>query len=153
MKKSPLSFVVLLAMAVSFSPVFAGDLADDASLSDILTSAKEQNKPVLLEFTGSDWCPPCKMMNKQVFSTEEFQKFSTEKLVFVKVDFPRNIKQTAEVKARNQDLQEKFDVEGYPTVVLLSPEGKVLGQEVGLQPGGAQSFIKWINESVKGSEG
>jgi thiol:disulfide interchange protein len=116
-------------------------------LDQIQVRAAEAKKPILLEFTGSDWCPPCKMMDKQVFSTEAFQKFAGSNLIFVKLDFPQAKPQTDEIKARNEALAKKFNVEGFPTVVLLSPEGKELAREVGYMGGGAEGFISWVKKA------
>lgn len=83
--------------------------------------AKEQDKAVMLEFTGSDWCPPCIMMAKKVFSKEEFVKKASEKYILVHLDFPKGDKELAE---KNKPYAEEYEIEGYPTVILLDSEGK-----------------------------
>lgn len=83
--------------------------------------AKEQNKAVMLEFTGSDWCPPCQMMSKNVFSKEKFFKAASEKFVLVHLDFPKG---DPELKEKNMPYAEEYKIEGYPTVILLDSEGK-----------------------------
>jgi thiol:disulfide interchange protein len=85
-----------------------------------LALAKKENRAVMLEFTGSDWCPPCIMMGKKVFSKEEFVKAASKKYVLVHLDFPKGDKELAE---KNQPLMEKYKVEGFPTVVLLNSDG------------------------------
>ncbi len=119
------------------------------SLEEILKTAEADKKPVVLEFTGSDWCPPCKMMEKQVFSTKEFQDFSASDIVFVKLDFPRSKEQAAEVKARNEELVKKFNIEGFPTLVVLDSQGKELARQVGFLAGGPSAVIDWIQKSAK----
>jgi thiol:disulfide interchange protein len=144
---------LLTAVLVTLSCTLTGWSADgpfgmtEESLDQIQVRAAEAKKPILLEFTGSDWCPPCKMMDKQVFSTEAFQKFAGSNLIFVKLDFPQAKPQTDEIKARNEALAKKFNVEGFPTVVLLSPEGKELAREVGYMGGGAEEFISWVKKA------
>lgn len=83
--------------------------------------AKKQNKAVLVEFTGSDWCPPCIMMRKNVFSKKEFVEKASKNYVLVEVDVPQKDKALA---ARNQIVAEKYKIEGFPTVVLLNKNGK-----------------------------
>src|SRR5258705_9879855 len=83
--------------------------------------AKAENKLVLLDFTGSDWCPPCKALHKNVLTSKEFQDFAKEKLVLVELDFPRQKSQSAELKKANRELQAKFSVDGYPTIIVIDP--------------------------------
>lgn len=103
--------------------------------------AEKDNKLVLMDFTGSDWCPPCKALHKNVFSTEEFAKFAKENLVLVEVDFPRRKAQSEELKQANKELARKYDIDGYPTVVILDKAGKTLSKEVGYQGDTAATFI------------
>ena len=114
-----------------------------------LAQAAAEKKPVLLEFTGSDWCPPCKMMTAQIFDTHEFTEFAKTNLVAVKLDYPQSKPQSDELKAQNQKLAEQFAIQGYPTVVLLSSEGKELARNVGLMRGGPQTLIDWIKSHSK----
>lgn len=86
-----------------------------------LALAKKEKKAVMLEFTGSDWCPPCIKMGKDVFSKEEFFKAASKNYVLVHLDFPKGDEKLAE---KNKPLLEKYKVSGFPTVVLLDAEGK-----------------------------
>ncbi len=99
-----------------------------------LKFAKEQNKKVLLDFTGSDWCPPCKMLHKEVFSSDKFKDFAAEYLVLVELDFPQRKKQTDELKAANEALSQHFDIEGFPTIIVVDSDMNVLFNEVGFAP-------------------
>ncbi len=83
--------------------------------------AKKDGKSVMIEFTGSDWCPPCIMMGKKVFSKPEFVKAASKDFVLVHLDFPKGDKALAE---KNQPYADKYEIEGYPTVILLDKEGK-----------------------------
>src|SRR6266576_2275839 len=89
--------------------------------------AKKENKLVMLDFTGSDWCGWCIKLNKDVFSKPEFAKYAKENLVLVEVDFPRRKEQSEEMKKANQALQEKYKIEGYPTIIVLNGDGKKVG--------------------------
>lgn len=91
--------------------------------------AKQMGKPVFLCFTGSDWCGWCKLMEKQVFSAEAWQAYAKDNLVLVWVDFPRDKTLVPEaLKPQNEALGKQYQVQGYPTYVVLSPEGKELGR-------------------------
>jgi len=96
--------------------------------------AKAEKKLVMLDFTGSDWCGWCIKLNKEVFSQPEFVDYAKKNLVLVEVDFPRKKEQSAEQKKANQDLQKKYQIEGYPTIIVLDGEGKKLGV-LGYEPG------------------
>ena len=110
--------------------------------------ATTENKLVMLDFTGSDWCGWCIKLNKEVFSKPEFAEYAGKNLVLVEVDFPRGKKQSEELKKANTALQEKYKVEGYPTIVVLSSEGKKVG-ELGYQPGGPKAFIAELDKLKK----
>ena len=93
--------------------------------------AKTEKKLVLLEFTGSDWCPPCKALKKNVFDTDKFKAYAKKNLVLVELDFPRDkSKITKEQSAYNGAQAKKFAVRGYPTVILLDADGKELTKKV-----------------------
>lgn len=83
--------------------------------------AKEEGKPLMVEFTGSDWCPPCMMMDKKVFSKDAFMKGASEMYILVKLDLPNK---DPEMKAANGKLMSKFKVSGVPTILLLDSEGE-----------------------------
>jgi thioredoxin-related protein len=103
-------------------------------------AAKADSKLVMLDFTGSDWCGWCIKLNKEIFSKPEFEEYAGKHLVLVEVDFPRAKPQSPELKKANQALQQKYKVEGYPTIVVLNSEGKKVG-ELGYMQGGPKAFI------------
>ncbi len=90
-------------------------------LDKAFEKAKAEKKSVLVEFTGSDWCPPCIAMRKNVFSTKEFVTAASKKYILVELDFPKGDPAVAE---KNQPFAEKYKIEGFPTVILFTPEGK-----------------------------
>ena len=112
------------------------------------TQAKAEKKLVLLDFTGSDWCGWCIRLHKEVFSTSEFAEYAAKNLVLVEVDFPNKKPQTAELKAANQALQQKYGIRGYPTIIILNGEGKKVGQ-LGYMPGGPKAFIAELDKLKK----
>lgn len=101
--------------------------ADDLWLTDFAKAqakAKEEKKLVFMDFNGSDWCPPCILLRKNVLSTPEFIDYAKTNLVLVDVDFPRQKEQPAAQKKANEALAEKHGVEVFPTVIVLNSEGK-----------------------------
>ena len=139
---------LLLALLLAALPLQASDVWSTDYESSMKKAAAE-DRLVLLEFTGSDWCPPCKMQAKEVFDQPAFAEFAEANLIPVKLDFPRNAAQSDEVKAANRALAEKYAVQGVPTVILLDSKGAELAREVGYQGGGVDGFIAWVNQHKK----
>jgi protein disulfide-isomerase len=110
-------------------------------LPGALNQARTDNKMVLLDFTGSDWCPWCIKFDQEVLSTGEFANYAGSKLVLVQLDFPRTKPQSDALKQANQELYQRFNVNGYPTYILLNSSGRELGRQVGYAPGGPSAFI------------
>ena len=110
--------------------------------------AKADNKLMLLDFTGSDWCPWCIKLTKEVFSQPEFKYYAAKNLVLMEVDFPQTKPQSAAVKAQNERLQNKYGIQGYPTVIVLNSAGKKVG-EFGYQPGGPKPVIATLEQLKK----
>jgi len=109
------------------------------------TQAKSEKKLVMLDFTGSDWCGWCIKLHNEVFSKPEFAEYAKKNLVLVEVDFPQKKQQTEQLKKANQALQEKYKIEGYPTIIVLDGSGKKVG-ELGYQPGGPKAFIAELDK-------
>jgi len=113
------------------------------------SKAKSDNKFLLLDFTGSDWCGWCKRLNAEVFSKPQFQDYAAKNLVLVELDFPRAKSQTEEVKKQNMQLASQYRVEGFPTIVVLNADGRKIG-ELGYMEGGPEAFIAAIDKLRKG---
>lgn len=127
MYKSFLPFAVAVAC---IAPAFAAE----GWLSDMDAAKKaaaDQNKNILIEFTGSDWCPPCMALKKDVMSKDEFTKPAAEQFVLLELDYPRNKPQSDEVKKKNAELSEQYSIEGFPTVVFADAKGVPFGSFVG----------------------
>jgi uncharacterized protein YyaL (SSP411 family) len=103
--------------------------------------AKREDKPLLLNFSGSDWCEYCISLQEEVFSTPEFQTYAQQHLVLCAVDFPRKRVLPAGLAAKNQALSDEHQIRGYPTLILMSPDGEKLWQG-GYSPGGPRAFIE-----------
>jgi thioredoxin-related protein len=93
-----------------------------------LKLAKEKKIPVILNFTGSDWCKYCKLLIRDVFSQKEWQDWVADKFILVYIDFPRNLELISEeLLKQNSTLREKFAVEAFPTLLVLEDDGLPLG--------------------------
>ena len=108
-----------------------------------LAQAAQEKKRVLLDFTGSDWCPYCVQMDKEVLTQPDFKSFAAHKLILVKLDFPRKKQMPPAEAKQNLKLQQEFAIEGFPTYVLLNPAGTEMRRQVGYLEGGPKEFIKW----------
>jgi thiol-disulfide isomerase/thioredoxin len=114
-------------------------------LPGALQQARSENKLVLVDFTGSDWCPWCIKFDQDVLDTENFAAYASQKLELVKLDFPRHTPQSDDLKRANAALARQFGVDGYPTYVLLDADGRELGRQVGYLDGGPQAFISELD--------
>jgi thioredoxin-related protein len=103
-------------------------------------AAKAGKKLMLLDFTGSDWCGWCMKLDKEVFSTPEFQNYASRNLILVKLDFPRRRPQTEALKKQNEQLAQKYGIQGFPTIIVLNGEGHKVG-ELGYMNGGPSPFL------------
>jgi len=113
------------------------------NLEQAVAQAKKENKAVLVNFTGSDWCIWCKRLNSEVFSQKEFEEYADKNLVLVKLDFPKDIQQTNATKLYNNNLAQKYGIEGFPTILILNSKGDLVAK-TGYQPGGATNYVKHI---------
>lgn len=110
-------------------------------LSKAQDQAKTDHKMVLMDFNGSDWCPPCKALRKTVLSSPEFMDYAKKNLVLVDVDFPHHKELPKSQQQANESLAQKFGVEGFPTVIVLNSEGKELKKSVGYDGQSAKDFV------------
>jgi len=118
------------------------------NLKKASADAKAAHKYLLLDFSGSDWCGWCKRLDKEVFSTAEFKDYASSNFVLVVIDFPRGIPQSDELKAQNQKLSDQYRVEGFPTVILLTPEGEFVGK-TGYQQGGPEAYVEHLKGMIE----
>jgi len=121
--------------------------------------AKSSKKLVLVDFTGSDWCGWCIKLDKEVFSTPEFQEYASKNLVLMEADFPRRKELPSEVKSQNERLAQDLGIQGFPTLVVFDSEGKKLaefGYEAAVPPNSGktqatpQAFIARLEQLRKG---
>lgn len=138
--------IILISVISLFGWHFSLNAGGDAWHIDFEAAkakAKEEQKPMLLDFTGSDWCGWCIKLDKEVFSQDIFKSYADSSLVLVELDFPRKNEQSEATKAQNQKLKEKYKIRGYPTIVILSAEGELI-EKTGYQRGGAEVYVEHI---------
>jgi thioredoxin-related protein len=110
-----------------------------------LSLAQKENKAVLMDFTGSDWCPPCMVLNKKVFRSDVFKEFADKNLVLLKVDFPQMTPQAPEVAMQNARLAEHYRTQDQlPTVILTDGKGEVLGGMAGYDFRPAGDYVSML---------
>jgi len=114
------------------------------SWDDAVKESRKSGKPILADFTGSDWCGWCKRLDKEVFGTPEFKAWAKKNVVLLEVDFPQSKKQSATLAKQNQTLLSKYKVEGFPTILFLNADGKKLA-EYGYDEGGPK---KWTERAA-----
>ena len=140
------AFCLLLAFALVTTSARGSEWQTD--YEQALVAAKAANKCVLLSFTGSDWCGPCIQMHKTAFSKAAFLNYAKENLILVELDYPRRKPLPEKVTKQNERLSQQYNIDnsGYPTVVLLDPSGKILGQLEGYSGERAADIIAWVEK-------
>lgn len=138
-----LSVLLIVSLALFSQEVKWLDNYDQA-----IKISKEKKIPILVNFTGSDWCGWCMKLDKEVFSTKDFASYAGKNLVMLKIDFPKKIKQSDAVKEANRALADKFKIEGFPTIVLINSDGKEINR-TGYQEGGEKKYIEHLNSLLK----
>lgn len=115
------------------------------NLEEAQAISREKEIPIFVDFTGSDWCGWCIKLRDEVFSKDEFIQFAQENLVLLELDFPKNIKQSKETKAYNENLARRFGIRGLPTILLVNSKGEEIAR-TGYQYGGAENYVDHIKE-------
>ena len=132
--------IITLCAVLTLAGIHAAELAWQTDLPKAQAQAKTEKKLVMLDFTGSDWCGWCIKLNKEVFSQPAFAEYAKQNLVAVEVDFPNKKKLSPAQKQANDALAKKYEIKGYPTIIVLNSEGKKVG-ELGYQAGVPKPFI------------
>ena len=151
MKKIFLTFLIVLGSLA----VQAQELKWETDMNTAIKISNKTKKPMLLFFTGSDWCGWCIRLQKEVFKTPEFAKWATTNVVLVELDFPRGKQQSDNIKNQNNALQQTFGIQGYPTVWFAT--AKVINAKssftglgnTGYVAGGPAAWLAIANEFLK----
>ena len=137
MKTRYLTALFILAATLARADLWTDDYEEAKA------QAKAENKFLLLDFTGSDWCGWCKRLDAEVFEKSDFKDYAKQNLVLVKLDFPRGFSLKKKIAEQNGKLAKEFGVTGYPSILLLDPEGKKI-TKTGYQEGGAEAYVKHL---------
>lgn len=139
------------------APALALGMAVSASAADWMTDynkalalSKKTGKPILADFTGSDWCGWCIKLKQEVFSKPEFNTWAKKNVILLELDYPRKA-QPAALKAQNAKLAEKYQIQGYPTILFLGSKGQVIGK-YGYDRGGPSVWTANASKMLKGKK-
>jgi thioredoxin-related protein len=152
-------FRPLLTLAAAFIMSISLHAADEAKGSgwtekydEAVAVSKKSGLPILADFTGSDWCGWCIKLHKEVFDTQEFKEWAAKNVVLLELDFPNQKAQDEALKAKNKELAGKYEIRGYPTILILDAEGKKLGK-LGYKAGGPKVWIEEFTKQYKAGGG
>ncbi len=141
---------VTVGVAALTASAFASNLEGwSTDLEKAFKDAKAQDKAVLVEFTGSDWCPPCIAMRKNVFSKKDFVAGASKNYILVELDFPNGDKA---VKEKNEPYAKKYNIEGFPTVILFNSEGKEFNRFFASEFPKTDLFLAHIDKALEKKE-
>ncbi|MCR9247177.1 MAG: thioredoxin family protein, partial [bacterium] len=128
------------------SPTWSTDFT--AAKTAAAGGPKRASKPLLVKFTGSDWCHWCHKLDSEVFQQPEFASWARDRVVLVEIDFPRSGTQSKAQREQNRELAKHYGVRGYPTVLLLDHTGKRLGK-LGYERGGAKHWTELVDAELR----
>ena len=123
----------------------------ESSFDSAIAKASQQAKPLLLVFSGSDWCAPCRKLDRDIWQSETFKAYAAQHYVLYKADFPRKKKNklSQEMTTANTALAERYNPKGhFPLMVLLDEKSAVYGK-VGYQKGSPQDFLDLLNSYLQ----
>lgn len=142
---------LLLASTILLTPTFsyAGGEGWMHDFEAAKKRALEEKKDLLIDFTGSDWCPPCQDLSARILSQESFKVEAAKNYILVELDFPNDkTKITPEISAQNQQLAEHYGIQGFPTILLTDAQGRPFGQ-TGHHLGGPQDYLDHLADLQK----
>ena len=147
--------IITLLLVVGSTSIQAQDIFWETNIEKAAQTAAKEKKPMLLFFTGSDWCGWCIRLQKEVLKTPEFAAWAKENVVLVELDYPRKAPQTPDIKKQNSELQMAFGIQGFPTIVLanaITKDGKVNFEGIGSTgyvAGGPSAWLAVANGFLK----
>lgn len=118
------------------------------TISEALEKSKKENKPVLIYFTGSDWCTPCIVLDKELFHTQKFKDIADENLILYMADSPKNSDHMSQdIIDDNNLLQYKYSVNAFPTLLFVNHKGKKVALKRGYNI--SEYYYPFINSVIK----
>ncbi len=145
-----LATAVLIVLAFFCAPSVRADSPWGTDYKKAQEEARANHKLILLNFTGSDWCGWCIQLDRAILSKPQFKDYATKNLILVELDFPRRKPQSVELRKQNQELAERYQVDGFPTLVVLDGDGKTVWRYDGYYDGGIAAFLAELDKVRKG---
>ncbi|HTG65430.1 MAG TPA: thioredoxin family protein [Flavobacterium sp.] len=115
---------LILVFFIGLVSTQAQELKWHTDVKEAMAIGSKEHKPLLLFFTGSDWCGWCIRLQKEVLKTPEFTKWAKDKVILVELDYPRSVPQSDELKMQNKGMEQAFQIQGYPTVWFATAQIK-----------------------------
>lgn len=115
---------------------------------EAINLSKSSSKPIVLFFTGSDWCSWCKKLEQESLNTAEFTELAGDQFIFVKLDFPVNSTLNAQIASQNKQLQKKYNVRSFPSLVILDAQLQTPIGTTGYRPGGGKAYAEHLSSIV-----
>jgi thioredoxin-related protein len=149
----PLLLVVAVLIAALLFGILARTVRAEEGLwktdfKGALAKAKAEKKYLLVDFTGSDWCGWCIKLHNEVFDKDPFKAAAPKQYVLVELDFPQQKELPKDLQKQNEELRDKYEIEGFPTVLLMDATGEVIAR-TGYRPGGPEEYLKQLAEFPK----
>ncbi len=131
-----------------FASAYAQDSVWTTDFNAAKELAKKTNKVMFVDFTGSDWCGWCIRLKENVLTKKAFLDYAKDNLVLVEIDFPKNKVQMPVQKKANDALMRKYDVEGFPTILLLNGDGRELAR-LEYKNYTPEEYVEYIKDALK----
>lgn len=136
----------LIALLFAFS--LHAEVSWYTDYDQAVSASKSSSKPIVMLFTGSDWCPLCIKLEREILSTPDFAQAAGDKFVFLKLDFPLDKNVPQKQADQNKRLQQQFNIQGYPTIVILDPSLKKIAT-ASYRPGGGKQFADYLMQLIQ----
>jgi len=137
----------LAIITIIANTALAGGEGWMTNIEEAKKKAVTENKDLLIEFSGSDWCPPCQYLNAHILSKPEFISAASEKFILVTIDFPRETPQPEEIRVQNEKLQAHYQIQGFPSILLTDADGMPYAI-TSVQPGGPAEYMESLNAMI-----
>jgi len=141
------TFFIAAFFTLTAQDAFADGIKWHTSYDQAVKLSESTSKPMVLFFTGSDWCGWCKKLEKEALDTPEFAEAAGEAFIFVKLDFPMKKSLDAAETAQNNELKKKYNVRGFPTLIILDNNQEPVGL-TGYQTGGGKRYAEHLLKMV-----
>ena len=138
--------IIGILIAVTFSFLVINASAHTIWTHDYdqaIKDAKKYNKPILINFTGSDWCGWCIRLKKEVFGKPAFENYAGKNLILLELDFPRKKPQSPKIKKQNNNLAKKYRIRGFPTIILINENGNIIAR-TGYRRDGPAKYVEHL---------